>query len=111
ALASRGARARAQLTDVARRTSETARRFGFALHTGIAPALKGTSLVARYRAALAAADTALLRGTALVLASDRPEASPRTLGRLRGALADSALTEPKLLVTRFERYVEAVVAH
>ncbi|HEV8247088.1 MAG TPA: AraC family transcriptional regulator, partial [Polyangiaceae bacterium] len=111
ALASQGVRARAQLTEVARRTSETARRFGFALHAGIALALPGASLPARYRAALAAADTALVRGTALVLASDRSEASHRKLGRLRAALAESSVGQPKLLVTRFERYVEAVVAH
>ena len=106
-----GARARTELIDLVSTAATHARRFGFRLHAGIALAAGSQSFPARYRAALAAADTALVRGVSSVFAPDRPESPARRLAELRPELAESIDGRKNVLRARFERYVEAVVAH
>jgi AraC-like DNA-binding protein len=110
AFGANGARARTALLEAVRRAGQSARDHGFRLHAGIALAAASASLPERYRSALAAADTALSRGVAVVLASDQADASTSSLAELRATLAESVAENPKLLGIRFERYVEAVVA-
>jgi AraC-like DNA-binding protein len=109
--ASKGARARAALFELAARASQGARRFGLWMHAGIALGSGSQSLADRYRAALAAADRAFSRGEATALAQDSVEPSGRTLTQLRTGLASGLEERPDLVLARFERYVEAVLAH
>lgn len=111
AFTGRGARARTQLIDLVSAAATRARRFGFRLHAGIALGTGAQSFPARYRAALAAADTALVRGVSSVFAPDRLESPARRLAELRSELAESIDGRKNVLRARFERYVEAVVAH
>jgi AraC-like DNA-binding protein len=106
-----GPRARAALTDLAARAGERARRFGFRLHAGLAPAAPPQSLASRYVAALAAAERALSRGQSVAFAGDRPEPSARNLSLLRARLAERAESSPEPVLLRFEQYMEAVVVH
>jgi AraC-like DNA-binding protein len=108
---SSGARARPLLEDVARRMADIARRFGFALHAGIAAASPAQSLPSCYRAALSAADTALSRGVSALSSRGRTDPSVPRLSDLRSLLAQSAEASPDIVLPRFERYVEAVVLH
>jgi AraC-like DNA-binding protein len=108
---SKGARARAALFDLAARASQGARRFGLRMHAGIALGSGSESLADRYRAALAAADRAVSRGEATALAHDSVEPSGRTLMQLRSGMAAGLEERPDLLAPRFERYIEAVLAH
>jgi AraC-like DNA-binding protein len=106
------ARTRARLLDLGARASTLARRLGLRLHVGIGQALDdASSLPARYRAALGAAEEALSRGLAVVHAEARPEPSIKHLRDLRSRLAESVGERPNLLSPRFERYIEAVLAH
>ncbi|HEV8246531.1 MAG TPA: AraC family transcriptional regulator, partial [Polyangiaceae bacterium] len=86
-----------------------ARRFGFRLHLGIAQGPKGDSLAARYRSALGAAERAVSQERSWVLAETQTKA--QRVGDLRAKLADSSQESPSLLVSRFDRYIEAVLIH
>jgi AraC-like DNA-binding protein len=103
--------ARTALVELARRSTAVARRFGFGLCVGIAPAQGSQSLAERYRAALGAAERALARGTSVVFAETRAEPSARHLGRLRSRLAEGIGEHEGVLSTRFERYAEAAAVH
>jgi AraC-like DNA-binding protein len=105
------ARARTPLLDLTERAGHLARRFGFTLHAGIAPATGVSSLAERYRAALAAAEKALSRAEPVALAEDRPASPPHLLAELRDRLADGGEGHPGLLAARFEQYIEAVLVH
>jgi AraC-like DNA-binding protein len=104
-------RVRARLVDLAARATALAKRFGLRLHIGIGQEQGGSSLPARYRAALGAAEEALSRGVAVVQAEGRPEPSIKRLRELRRRLAESVGDRPSLLSPRFERYIEAVLVH
>jgi len=104
-------RARSELMDLARRASDIARRFGFRLHAGIALAAPSQSLAVRHRAALAAAEKALSRGSALELAETGAPPVARTLSELRARLSRSVEGRADVIVARFEQFVEAVVVH
>jgi len=104
-------RARSVLLDLGRRASDMARRFGFRLHAGIALAAPSQSLAVRHRAALAAAEKALSRGSAMEVAETGAPAVARSLSELRARLSRSVEGRADVLVARFEQFVEAVVAH
>jgi AraC-like DNA-binding protein len=108
--AASGESARAELTDLARQAAEVGRRFRLALHAGIAPS-GGGSLPLSYRAALAAAEKALSRGSSLELAETRAETSSHGLRNVRASLGVGVEERPGHLSARFERYVAAVLAH
>jgi AraC-like DNA-binding protein len=110
-LSARGARARAALSDLAVRAGERARRFGFRLHAGLAPAAPEQSLAARYVAALAAAERALSRGQSVAFAGDHPEPSARNLALLRARLVERIASSLEPVLSRFDQYLEAVVVH
>jgi AraC-like DNA-binding protein len=106
------ARTRARLLDLGARASTLARRFGLRLHVGIGQQTdEVASLPARYRAALGAAEEALSRGLPVIQAEARPEPAIKNLRALRARLAESVGERPNLLSPRFERYIEAVLAH
>jgi AraC-like DNA-binding protein len=109
--ASTSARARAALVDIASRASQSAKRFGFRLHAGIAVGSESQSLADRYRAALAAADRALFRREPTIIAPDTAEPSTKNLTQLRIRLAAGLEEHPDLLGPRFEQYIEAVLEH
>jgi AraC-like DNA-binding protein len=108
---SSGARTRQMLEDLARRLSDVARRFGFALHAGIAVASPTQSLPSCYRAALTAADSALSQGVSALSSRGRTEPSVPSLSELRASLTDSIEASPDAVLPRFERYIAAVVAN
>jgi AraC-like DNA-binding protein len=98
-------RLRRKLLDIAEQASLLARRrFGFALHQGVSA--KASSLLAQYDEAMAAAESALSRGTGLVTSSDgsRETSSLRRLRRELLAFEE----QPDALPARFDRYLEAV---
>jgi AraC-like DNA-binding protein len=105
------ARARARLVDLGTRATALARRFGFRLHLGVAPAEDGSSVAARYHRALAAAEKALTRGQGLAHAEPQREGSAAQLRHLRSELGRSAGAKGTQLAPLFDRYAEAVVAH
>ncbi len=104
------AAARATLLDLCARLSALARRHGFRLHVGIAQAQDASTLSARYHAAIRAAERALSTGTRVMYGEHSPVGSAEELRELRADLGRSLTEGPKLLMPRFERYVEAVLA-
>jgi AraC-like DNA-binding protein len=112
------ARARSRLGDLAARLASTARRFGLAVHAGVAQELRSEPrteeaalLPARFRAALVAAERALSQRLAVVFGEPRPERSAQQLRILRGKLGQSVGEKQRHLLPRFDQYVEAVLAH
>jgi AraC-like DNA-binding protein len=100
-----------RLVDLAARASAVVRRWGFRFHAGISRADAGAQLQARYRSALGAAEKALSRGLSVVHGERRPERSAEHLRELRSRLGDSVGDRASLLSPRFDRYIEAVLAH
>jgi AraC-like DNA-binding protein len=81
------------------------------LHAGVAAATEGAPLASRYHVAFAAAEKALTHGQPVVVGEARPERSAKRLRELRDQLSASAGESPNVLLPRFERYVESVLAH
>jgi AraC-like DNA-binding protein len=106
-----GPRARAKLIDVAARAAAIARRRGLQLHAGISQAQGEGRLRAQYDAALWAAEKALSQGQSVVYGEPRPVRSVEQLRKLRSDLGKSLGDRPNLLAPRFDRYIEAVLAH
>ncbi|HEV8245501.1 MAG TPA: hypothetical protein VGP93_07025, partial [Polyangiaceae bacterium] len=107
----RGPGARGKLGDIAGQAAAVARRFGFKLHWGIAEATKGSTLPARYQAALWAAEKALSTEKTFVYAGPRPLRPSSRLHEHRVELAKSLGDPAGMLSARFERYVQAVLSH
>jgi AraC-like DNA-binding protein len=97
--------------DLVSRVSNLAARFGLRLHAGILEPKEDQPLAVRLREALAVAERSLARGQAVGFAEGRPEPSPRSLAQLRIRLAQSLEGRSQVLVPRFERYAQGVVAH
>jgi AraC-like DNA-binding protein len=105
-------RARSALVELANRTTELARRFGFGLHVGVSQADdSGAMLPTRYQGALWAAEKALANQTAIAHGEPRRERSTEILRGLRAEIGHSLAEHPSLLLPRFDRYIEAVLAH
>jgi AraC-like DNA-binding protein len=104
-------RTREKLMDMAARAAATARRFGLTLHAGISQATEPAALPGRYRGALWAAEKALSAGRGVVYGDPRPERSAKALRELRADFGKSVGEPSALLSPRFDRYVEAVLAH
>jgi AraC-like DNA-binding protein len=103
------ARVRASLVDLATRAGSLARRFGFRLHVGVADGGASVSIVERYRAAIAAAGSALLAGRSLAFATRDFDPSTQRLRQLRAELGAGVEQAAPELSQRFDRYVEAVL--
>jgi AraC-like DNA-binding protein len=101
---------RSQFEEIAARARAMARRHGLTLHAGGSFA-KDLTLAARYRAALANAERALIQGVPVVCDAPDAGSSERTLRKLRKSLAHGIEARPDLLYSRFEQYVEAANAH
>jgi AraC-like DNA-binding protein len=101
---------RKKLRAMANHASLLARRdHGLRLHWGTGPAEGSMPLSGSYHAALAAAESALAQGSAIVAAGGPPR--PRdSLLRLRQDLGRAVEERPDQLGARFDRYVESVVA-
>lgn len=106
-----GTRARTKLTELATRAAALARRFNLGLHAGISDVSTPAVLATRYRAALWAAEKAVSQGLGIVHAEPHPKRSSEQLTDLRAELGRSIGTSPNLLSLRFNRYVDAVLAH
>jgi AraC-like DNA-binding protein len=105
-------RTRAALVDLATRATSLARRFGFGLHAGVSQAGDlAAPLPTRYRGALWAAEKALSEGIAIAHGEPRRERSAEILRELRAEIGHSLAERPSLLSPRFDRYIEAVLAH
>ncbi|HEV8245811.1 MAG TPA: AraC family transcriptional regulator [Polyangiaceae bacterium] len=99
-------RSRAALQGLAERAAALARkRFGLALHMGLSTL--PVPLSQQYQSALAAADSALSRGVALVHAGASARPLP-PLSPYRQGLARLAEENPEALPARFDRYLELV---
>jgi AraC-like DNA-binding protein len=104
-------RIRSRLGELAARAEAMARRLGLALHAGIAVGAGSASRFTSYRTALQAAERALSRGTRIVFAEPVIEPSGAVVRKLRGQLGASIRERAILLAPRFDRYVDAVLAH
>jgi AraC-like DNA-binding protein len=82
------------------------------LHVGIAQGdTSPTPLPARYRGALWAAERALSQGIGVAHATQRQSSSGEALRELRSEIGESIKERSTLLSPRFDRYIEAVLAH
>ena len=98
-----------RLVELTTRAAQLARRFGFALHAGIAPESPSDLLPRRFRTGLSAAQEALAHGKTWILGDAKRIGSVSLLRDLRAELGKSATDSPDLLSIRFRRYVEAVL--
>jgi AraC-like DNA-binding protein len=105
------ARVRLELGELAERVSALARRFDLRLHSGLCQATPQSTLDACYRGALRAAERAQAEGRGVVAAEPRPERTVVALRKLRSELGKSLGDPAALLTARFNRFVEAVLAH
>jgi AraC-like DNA-binding protein len=105
------ARTHAALVDLVGRAADLARRLGLSLHAGIAQRCERAPLSALYRAALAAAERALSERLPVVSGQPEEERSSDRLRALRRELGASVGDRPKLLLPRFDGYIEEVLAH
>jgi AraC-like DNA-binding protein len=106
-----GTRGRRRLSDFADRASLLARReHAVELHFGAAEVASAFPLSRAYQSAIAAADTALVRG-ARFLSTEAPAngGTMASLWALRQELGQ-AIERPDVLTARFDRYLEAVAA-
>jgi AraC-like DNA-binding protein len=87
------------------------RRFGFALHLGVSAPSDTETLSVLYEQALAAAERALSQGAPLVHGEPGARRSASPIGELREELGAASEGRPKALISRFERYIEAVTAY
>jgi AraC-like DNA-binding protein len=102
------ARQKARVADVGERVRSVARRFGLTLHLGVSARDPDASLPARYQSALAAAETALARGSPLVQGEGGRRPTRTMLSELRRELSLAVGESPNMLSPRFDRYLEAV---
>jgi AraC-like DNA-binding protein len=105
------ARLRHFVTDLGNRVSALARkRFGFTLHLGASVEGPTLPLSARYEQALGAAENALSRGISFTMAEPDLLRAMTPVRRLREQLGLVSQERSSVLITRFERYVDAVAA-
>jgi AraC-like DNA-binding protein len=104
-----GARGLRRLIELAEEAARLGRRrFDLDVHWGVSAA--DATLPVQYQAALVAAESALSRGEALAHAGVEPP-SASALGSLKRDLVLQIREKPKSLPARFDRFVEAVMAH
>jgi AraC-like DNA-binding protein len=103
-----GSRARQAQVRLADEASALARRrFGLELHVGLSSASGPAALSERFEQALATAERALSRGTAILTAEPSLRRAQAPVRRLRFDLGAPG-ERPSTLASRFERYIEAV---
>jgi AraC-like DNA-binding protein len=106
-----GARKRERASEVLERIEKLARRsHGLSLSFGVSAVAKTEPLSKTYFSALAAAE-ATLSGEPGTSRAPAAVGAAATLRALRHTLGKDMEARPELLETRFERYVEAVLAH
>jgi AraC-like DNA-binding protein len=104
-------RTRAALSDLATRATTLGKRHGFRLHLGVNRYDDEPGLPARYRKAFGAAEKALSQGIGLVFGDPTTTGSREILRELRAELGQALASRPGLLTPRFDRYIDAVLAH
>jgi AraC-like DNA-binding protein len=104
-------RTRPVLDDLVAKAASLARRFGLRLCAGVAEGHESKlTLPARYRAALGAAEQAHLKNASVVYAVPHGNQAIEDLRLQRVRLAESVRERPDVLTSRFDVYVEAVLA-
>jgi AraC-like DNA-binding protein len=104
-----GPRTKRDLAQLGDRVAGLARRrFGLTIHLGTSSPGGSLPLSARYEQALGAAESALSQGFPFVVADALSHSGGSPLRRLREQLGTVTQDRPDVLVTRFERYIEAV---
>lgn len=109
--ASTSTKTRARLSDFIGRTQSLAREFGLRLHVGVGKLDEPRGLATDYRAALFAAEMALSRGVPIANGPPRAALPASRLRQLRASFARDLADQPSLLAARFDRYIEAALAH
>jgi AraC-like DNA-binding protein len=101
----------AKLVELATRVRALAKKHGFELFAGVSQPNSSAPLRAQYESASWAAQKALSLGQAIV--HGEPQRAPTTSALVgqRAELGESISGEPRLLMPRFDRYVEAVLSH
>ena len=89
-------------------TEHALRDFGLTIHMGASAPFGHAPLGERYGQALGAAEHALSRGLRMVIAETSEVRSSSLVRQLRTELAVLTERQPRTLLTRFERYIEAV---
>jgi AraC-like DNA-binding protein len=107
----RGARARSRLADVMGRASAIARQLGFDMHAGMSHAVDAASVPRAYRSALWAAEKAMAQRVRLLKGATNYEPSAGHVQELQDELEKCVLESPAMLQSRYDRFVEAVLAH
>ncbi|HEV8247903.1 MAG TPA: AraC family transcriptional regulator [Polyangiaceae bacterium] len=97
------------LSELSDKMSALARReFGLSLHFGASASSRSEPLSRSYQAALAAAESALVKGSRIVFVDPDNTLAPRTLHGLRRELGRVFEHHPDSLAPRFDGYLEAV---
>jgi len=91
--------------------SFAAKRFGLELHFGESSDFGSGSLSDRYAEALGAAERATSQGVPALHAEPGAIGTVSMVRELRSDLSRALQERPKSLVPRFERYIDAVLAH
>jgi AraC-like DNA-binding protein len=102
---------RSRLVDLGERTAAIAKAHGFSLHLGLSRPGGSAPLPTRYRAALAAAETALSRGVPIVDTDAGAAQATRVLYDLRRRLGQAVGEPANVLVLRFVQYLETAAVH
>jgi len=102
-------RARRVFERICKRITEHALRdVGLSIHMGASSPTGHAPLGERYAQALGAAERALSRGLRMMIAEPSAVRSSSLVRQLRTELAVLTERQPRTLLTRFERYIEAV---
>jgi AraC-like DNA-binding protein len=96
-----------RLASLVEKVAARARAYGLRIYFGASPADQPLTTAQRFQAARAAAEQALLRRSALLVAAPRPHQRATSLVELRRQLSDSVRHGAELLSSRFDRYAEA----
>jgi len=100
-----------RLRALSERVAALGRRLGLSLHFGADIGTPAAPVSKSYQTALAAAESALLKGVQLIPAGSGIAPSQHSLRHLRIELAKDIEEHPDLLPPRFERFLQAVATH
>ena len=87
------------------------RRFGLSLHFGADVASASALVHQSYKAALAAAESAPIKGASLLMAEPESTRPLHSLRHLRNELGKAAEERPDQFEARFDRFIEAIEAN
>jgi AraC-like DNA-binding protein len=86
------------------------REFDIVLHFGVSDAPGAVPLNRSYQGALSAAESALVQGAKVMMAEPEGQRSVRPLRSMRREITRAMGERPDVLLARFDRYLEAVLA-